>query len=189
MINCGFTVYIKSITIPIFLLIILNGVIMGSTFIVESKETICEISNEIITDDKSETKCRMNYVSHPPIKIDSNVDLVISDSSAFSKGFSFPKSVPHLCYLHTPTRYLWSSRDEYVASAPIPLFVRPFVKPVLEHHKRWDYIAAQNPDMYVANSRNIADRLKKYYDREASEILFPYVDTSNFNNRSIFRHW
>lgn len=114
------------------------------------------------------------------LRLPTDLDLVISDSSAFAKGVIAPQGVPHLCYLHTPTRYLWSSRDEYVRDAPIPGIVRPFVGPVLNYLKRWDYLAGQRPDVYIANSKNVAQRLERYYDRQADHILFPFVDLERF---------
>ncbi len=115
------------------------------------------------------------------LRIPADVDLVLSDSSAFAKGVRVPAGVPHLCYLHTPTRYLWSSRSEYVADAPIPGALRPFVGPVLDALKRWDYLAAQRPTAYIANSRLVAERLARYYNRAARRIVFPYVNVRRFH--------
>lgn len=114
------------------------------------------------------------------LHIPSDVDLVLSDASAYAKGVRVPPGVPHVCYLHTPTRYLWSVRDEYVDAAPIPAAVRPFVGPVLDRLKRWDYLAAQRPDRIIANSANIAAQTKRYYDRDADAVVFPFVDTARF---------
>ncbi|MBI4185725.1 glycosyltransferase [Candidatus Berkelbacteria bacterium] len=110
-----------------------------------------------------------------------DLDLVISDASAYAKGVRVPPGVPHLCYLHTPTRYLWSVRDEYVRDAPIPAWIRPFVGPVLDHHKRWDYLAAQRPDVYIANSRHVAAQMEQYYNRSADQVIFPFVDLDRFS--------
>ena len=114
------------------------------------------------------------------LELPSDLDLVISDSSAFAKGVRVPPGIPHLCYLHTPTRYLWSVRDLYVRDAPIPSWVRPFVGPVLDAQKRWDYLAAQRPDRYIANSRNVQRQLLEFYDRETADVLFPFVDIKRF---------
>jgi glycosyltransferase involved in cell wall biosynthesis len=114
------------------------------------------------------------------LKLPNDIDLVLSDSSAFAKGVLAPKGVPHLCYLHTPTRYLWSVQDSYVRDQPIPALIRPFVKPGLRRLKRWDYIAAQRPHAYIANSDNVATQLQRYYDRTAETVIFPFVDSSLF---------
>lgn len=115
------------------------------------------------------------------LRLPDDLDLVLSDASAFAKGVRAPKGVPHICYLHTPTRYLWSVQDEYVRDQPIPAPIRPFVKPGLQRLKRWDYIAAQRPHAYIANSDNIAQQLATYYDRTAEAVVFPFVDTSLFH--------
>lgn len=114
------------------------------------------------------------------LSLPSDLDLVLSDASAFAKGVRAPAGVPHLCYLHTPTRYLWSVQESYVRDAPIPAVVRPFVGPVLRRLKRWDYIAAQRPHAYVANSRNVAEQMERYYDRTPEAVIFPFVDTARF---------
>lgn len=114
------------------------------------------------------------------IELPTDIDLVISDSSSYAKGVRAPAGVPHLCYLHTPTRYLWTVRNEYVKDAPIPGWIRPLVGPVLDYQKRWDYLAGQRPNYYIANSHNIAERLQQTYDRTADEVLFPFVDCSRF---------
>ncbi|MBI4022766.1 glycosyltransferase [Candidatus Berkelbacteria bacterium] len=114
------------------------------------------------------------------LEIPQDVDLVLTDASAYAKGVRVPAHIPHLCYLHTPTRYLWSVRDEYVESAPIPALIRPFVGPVLDALKRWDYLAAQRPDRLIANSKNTAIQAKRYYDREPQAVIFPFVNTKRF---------
>lgn len=114
------------------------------------------------------------------LKLSNDIDLVISDASAYAKGVCVPDGIPHLCYIHTPTRYLWSVRDSYVENAPIPNMIRPFVGPVLDWLKRWDYLAAQRPDAYIANSKNISSQLERYYDRKSVSTIFPFVDLKRF---------
>lgn len=114
------------------------------------------------------------------IDLPDDLDLVLSDCSAFTKGVRAPHGVPHICYLHTPTRYLWSVQDEYLANSPAPSWAHPFVRTILNRMKRWDYLAAQKPDFYIANSKNIAGQLQQYYDRPADAVLFPAVDAARF---------
>ncbi len=107
----------------------------------------------------------------------SNYDLVLSDSSAFAKGIITKKPTVHICYCHTPTRYLWESRDEYIANLPYPRLIKAAAHWYLNSSlKEWDYKAAQRPDYFIANSRTVQDRIKKYYGRE-SEVIYPPVDT------------
>ncbi len=110
----------------------------------------------------------------------SGYDLVVSDSSAFAKGIIVEKPTIHICYIHTPTRYLWQDLDSYVAQASISVILKPMVKSYLKHYLRsWDYDAAQKPDSLIANSQTVRERIKQYYDRE-SELIYPPVDTNFF---------
>ena len=105
----------------------------------------------------------------------SNYDVVLSDASAFAKGVITRKPTVHICYCHTPTRYLWESMDEYVSQLPynalIKWAVRLHLKFVL---KKWDWRAAQRPDYMIANSKTVQGRIKKYYGRD-SEVIYPPV--------------
>lgn len=107
-------------------------------------------------------------------------DLVLSDASAYAKGVVTYQWQTHICYCHTPTRYLWSDRESYLKTAPIPKIIRPFMPPFLRALKKWDYKAAQRPNFYIANSCYVAERIKKYYNREADAIIFPPVETKKF---------
>lgn len=109
----------------------------------------------------------------------STYDLVLSDSSAFTKGVKVKKPAVHISYCHTPTRYLWQEMDDYVKAA-IPPLVRPLVKPYLKHYlRKWDYRAAQRPGFLIANSLTVQKRIKQYYNRD-SEVIYPPVDTEFF---------
>lgn len=113
----------------------------------------------------------------------SGFDVVLSDSSAYAKGVITAPPTKHVCYLHTPTRYLTSDKDEYLANAPIPLPIvgRPVVKTIVKYLQKWDFQASKRPDYIVANSRYIAERTKKYYGRTPDEVLFPPVVCERFH--------
>ncbi len=113
----------------------------------------------------------------------SQYDLVLSDSSAYAKGAITHPPTKHVCYLHTPTRYLWSDRDSYVASAPIPLPLigQPVVKTIIKYLQCWDLKAAKRPDYLIANSEYIAQRTEKYYHRTPDIVLWPPVDCDRFH--------
>lgn len=106
-------------------------------------------------------------------------DLVISDASALIKGVRLPPGCKHLCYCHTPTRYLWQDRENYVKTLPYPYAVKMAVQPVLNRLKKWDLRAAEKIDLYIANSAEVQGRIKRYYDRD-SEVIYPPVDTQFF---------
>ena len=126
------------------------------------------------------------YLAFMPAAIESldlsGYDLVISDSSAYAKGAIVKPPAKHICYLHTPTRYLWSDRESYIKSAPIPLPLigQPVVKLIVRFLQKWDLKAAKRPDVIVANSEYIAERTKKYYSRTPDYVLWPPVETSRF---------
>jgi glycosyltransferase involved in cell wall biosynthesis len=102
----------------------------------------------------------------------SDFNLVISVTSEAAKGIRTKPGTMHLCYLLTPTRYLWSHYDDYFGSA---LF-RLLTKPLTRYLKNWDKAASARPDKIIAISSEVKERIKKYYGRE-SEIVFPPVDT------------
>lgn len=112
----------------------------------------------------------------------SEYDIVLSDSSAYAKGVLTNPNQKHICYLHTPTRYLTSDREEYIANAPIPLPVvgRPVIRAIIKYLQKWDLQASKRPDYLIANSNYIAERTKKYYGRTPNKVIFPPVDTKQF---------
>ncbi len=106
-------------------------------------------------------------------------DLVISNSSFAAKGVITKVETPHICYCHTPTRYLWESHLDNRASGSA-------LKKWANHNLlTWDRLAALRPDYFIANSENIKKKIWKYYRRE-SRVVYPPVDTSRFKpyNRS-----
>ncbi|MCL5435730.1 MAG: glycosyltransferase [Patescibacteria group bacterium] len=109
----------------------------------------------------------------------SGYDLVFSDASAFAKGVFVPKNIPHICYCHTPTRYLWSESEDYIASIPYPRVIKWAARRYLTRMKAWDYQAAQRVSCFLANSKEVQRRIDKYYHRTA-EIIYPPVDTNFF---------
>ncbi|MBI4175496.1 glycosyltransferase [Candidatus Berkelbacteria bacterium] len=109
-------------------------------------------------------------------------DVVLSDASAFAKGAITKPPTKHICYLHTPTRYLTSDAASYLATAPIPfpLVGKPIVRALLHRLKNWDLRASRRPDYLIANSHYIAERTKQYYQRTPDQVLFPPVETERF---------
>ncbi|MBI4054140.1 MAG: glycosyltransferase, partial [Candidatus Doudnabacteria bacterium] len=109
-----------------------------------------------------------------------NYDLIFSDSSAFVKGVKSAAGQPHICYCHTPTRYLWSDREKYVSSLPYPFFVKILLRPILAWLKKWDLKAATRPSVLIANSQEVKSRIKRFYGRDAP-VLYPPVNTDFFD--------
>ncbi len=124
------------------------------------------------------------YLALMPVAIERfdlrNYDLVISDSSAYSKGVLTHKNTIHICYCLTPTRYLWSDAYEYLEG----LFgkervFKKLLPPLLTYLRNWDYLAAQRPDYLLADSNFVAERIKKYYHRD-SMVIYPPVEVEKF---------
>ncbi|OGH13827.1 MAG: hypothetical protein A2860_02305 [Candidatus Levybacteria bacterium RIFCSPHIGHO2_01_FULL_37_33] len=101
-------------------------------------------------------------------------DLVISVTSEAAKGIITKPGTLHICYCLTPTRYLWSGYDEYFKN-PILRFIS---KPVVSYLRFWDRIASQRPDTFIAISREVQKRIKKYYNRD-SDIIYPPIQIQN----------
>lgn len=106
-------------------------------------------------------------------------DLVISSSSAFAKGVITAPHTFHVCYCHTPTRYLWTDTHSYVEELNYPKAVKFFIPKVLSRLRVWDRLAADRVDAFVANSRTVQDRITKYYRRD-SEIIYPPVELARY---------
>jgi len=113
----------------------------------------------------------------------SGYDLVISVTSEAAKGVITSPATFHICYCLTPTRYLYSGFKDYLSNPPKKLSWIPFYKyiskPFLGYSKIWDGVASQRPDMYIAISKAVKDRIKKFYGR-SSEIIYPPVDNEKF---------
>ena len=110
----------------------------------------------------------------------SSCDVVLSSSSAFAKGILTGPETLHLCYCHTPTRYLWTESAQYVQELRYPGFVKACIPPLLARLRVWDRLAADRVDAFVANSRNVASRITKYYRRE-SHVIYPPVEVQLFS--------
>lgn len=124
------------------------------------------------------------YLTLMPLAVESfnlkEFDLIISDASALIKGVKTRPDQLHICYCHTPTRYLWGETESYLKTAPIPKIVRPFMPIIIWFLRRWDLKASRRPDFYLANSKNIANKIKKYYNRDAA-VIYPPVEAQNFS--------
>jgi glycosyltransferase involved in cell wall biosynthesis len=110
----------------------------------------------------------------------SDFDVVLSSTSAFAKGVITRPDTLHVCYCHTPTRYLWSDTHSYVDELRAPGFVKRALPPLLSRLRVWDKAAADRVDVFVANSRAVRERIQKYYRRDA-HVIHPPVDTDRFS--------
>jgi len=108
-----------------------------------------------------------------------NYDLVISDTSSFAKGVITQPDTMHICYCHTPTRYLWSDMHQYLNELKYNKYIKKVISLILTWLRMWDRNAADRVDYFIANSQNVKIRIKKYYRRD-SVVIYPPVDTDKF---------
>lgn len=124
------------------------------------------------------------YLPFMPLAVEffdlSDYDLVISDASAFAKGVITSTETLHICYCHTPTRYLWSDTHQYINELKYNKYLKKVISLMLSSLRRWDRLAADRVDAYIANSRFIAERIKKYYRRD-STVIYPPVEINQFS--------
>lgn len=100
-------------------------------------------------------------------------DLVISSSSAWSKGIVTRLDTIHIAYIHSPMRFVWDYNEKYLheeRKEKLGFLIRP----ILSYFRLWDKLAADRPDYLIANSQYTRKRIIKYYRRE-SEIIYPPV--------------
>jgi glycosyltransferase involved in cell wall biosynthesis len=111
-------------------------------------------------------------------------DLVISSSHAVAKGVRTGKGQLHISYVHTPMRYAWDLRDEYLRAAGLDRGPGGWAaRAILERLRRWDERSADGVDLLIANSAHVAARIRAAYGREA-EVLHPPVDVAGFPLRA-----
>lgn len=110
-------------------------------------------------------------------------DLIISSNTAFSHGLISPVNAKHICYCHSPMRYAWDWTHEYRKEHNFKGAKALLWAWLLKRVRDWDKISSDRPDHYVANSQNVAGRIKKYYQKN-SEVIYPPVDTSRFSPKS-----
>jgi len=109
----------------------------------------------------------------------SGYDLVISSSHCVAKGARPAPGALHLCYCHTPMRYVWDQYDQYWAPGLAPATTRAAMAVVTPLLRRWDVATAARVSHFAANSRHVAARIRRHYGRDA-EVIHPPVETSAF---------
>lgn len=100
-------------------------------------------------------------------------DLVISHTTRFAKSILTKPQTVHVCYCHTPPRFLWNFSDEEVA----------FLKPYLSSLRVYDQIASKRVDSWLAGSKNAQSRIRKVYQMNSS-LLYPFVSDHFFQEKS-----
>lgn len=109
----------------------------------------------------------------------SKYDLVISASHSFGKGVITGPRTLHISYCFTPLRYVWDDSHRYVREFSVPGFTKALIPFPLTYVRFWDSLAADRADNFVAISKFVAQRIRKYYQREA-EVIYPPIDFSAY---------
>jgi glycosyltransferase involved in cell wall biosynthesis len=102
-------------------------------------------------------------------------DLVLSSESGPAKGVVTGSQTCHVCYCHSPMRYLWDFYHQYKHGASFGAWTRPVFTLTTHYLRMWDAASAARVDHFIANSRNVASRIRKHYRRE-STVIYPPVD-------------
>jgi glycosyltransferase involved in cell wall biosynthesis len=109
-------------------------------------------------------------------------DLVISSESGPAKGVILSSHTRHLCYCHTPMRYLWDLYPAYRNEWTRSQWKRAIMTPLANYLRLWDFASAARVDEFIANSANVQTRIWKTYRRE-STVIHPPVDVGSFHHK------
>jgi len=105
--------------------------------------------------------------------------LIISTSHCVAKGIRPPRGSLHVSYIHSPMRYIWDLYDDYFSDGRGSLLQRLGMSMFRGYLQKWDVKSSERVNFFIANSRNIAEKIKKYYQRDAV-VIYPPVDISSF---------
>lgn len=106
-------------------------------------------------------------------------DIVLSDSSSFAKNVVTGPGTLHISYCHTPMRYGWDDCQYYTQEFSFPRMIKRVVPLLMNYIRMWDFYSTAGVDSFVANSKFVSTRIKKYYGRD-SHVINPPVDVENF---------
>ncbi|MBI1789072.1 MAG: glycosyltransferase [Acidobacteria bacterium] len=109
-------------------------------------------------------------------------DLIVSSESGPAKGVVAPSAARHVCYCHTPMRYLWDLYPAYLHEFTRSSWKRALLAPLSSYLRLWDYASAARVDEFVANSRHVERRIWKTYRRE-SRVIYPPVAVETFYHK------
>jgi len=104
-------------------------------------------------------------------------DIVLSSECGPAKGVLTSAGTCHVCYCHSPMRYLWDFYHQYRNGATLGPLSRPLFTLVSHYLRLWDIASSNRVDYFVANSHNVASRIRKHYRRE-SAVIYPPVNVS-----------
>ncbi len=105
-------------------------------------------------------------------------DFYLSSSHAVAKGFKADPQVMHICYCHTPMRYAWYQRDDYIQDEN--WVKRNLIKFLISFIRKWDLKSVQQVHHFIANSNHIQQQIKEIYGRD-SDVIYPPVQVEKFS--------
>jgi glycosyltransferase involved in cell wall biosynthesis len=108
-------------------------------------------------------------------------DIIISSSYAVAKGVLNSSDQLHICYCHSPMRYIWDLTFEYMEASNLSQGLKSFlVRGIFHYIRMWDALSSMRVNEFVANSYYIAHRIQKCYNRTAT-VIYPPVDVDRFS--------
>lgn len=127
-------------------------------------------------------KLYQTYLPLMPLALEeidlSDYDLIISSESGPAKGVIVPPGVKHICYCHSPMRYVWDMYHTYKGQTGA---IKRLVMPVLMHYlRRWDQLTSIQVTEFIANSSFVAERIQSFYGKN-STVIHPPVNVDDFN--------
>ena len=125
-----------------------------------------------------------NYLPLFPAAIESldlrGYELVVSTSHAVAKGCRPEPGATHVAYVHTPMRYVWDQFDAYFGPGRAGRVTRLAAHAVAPFLRSWDVRSTERAQGLIANSRFVADRIRRFWNREADAVVYPPVETERF---------
>ncbi len=111
----------------------------------------------------------------------SEYDVVISSSSAFAKGIITKPATLHICYCHSPMRFVWDYWPAYIQEQRVGPLRRAAIHLLTSRLRQWDYYSAARVDCWIANSQTTAKRINKYYRVNVDAVIYPGADIGAFS--------
>lgn len=158
--------------------------LMHSEGIGDSVLSDAEISTSFIQKLPFAKRRYRSYLPLFPMAIEqfdlSEYDVILSSSHAVAKGILKRSDQLHICYCHTPMRYIWDIYHQYMRDVNLTRGFRAFMAKLVIHYLRlWDVTSSNRVDYFIANSRYVANRIEKIYRRDA-RVIYPPVDIESF---------
>jgi glycosyltransferase involved in cell wall biosynthesis len=116
------------------------------------------------------------------LHLEGHPQLLLTSDASVMKGLNYDPSIPHVCYCHSPPRYLWDMEEEYMNhTTGLGGVGRLAFKTTAPYVRQFDYEAAQRVDYFIANSRFVANRIERFYQKP-SVVIHPPVALGDFRH-------